>query len=73
MSGGEVTIAVMRVEDEVVVAVRNPLWPLSSARRGQGMALANVRARVDALFAGRGRVEVVRGEDSFEVRLVVPV
>ena len=73
LSGGEVSIAVMRVGNEVVVAVRNPLWPLNSARKGQGMALANVRARVDALFAGRGRVEVVRGEDAFEVRLVVPV
>ena len=72
LSGGEVSIAVMRVGNEVVVAVRNPLWPLNSARKGQGMALANVRARVDALFAGRGRVEVVRGEDAFEVRLVVP-
>ncbi|MEW5838119.1 MAG: histidine kinase [Pseudomonadota bacterium] len=71
--GGEVVISLARVGDEAVVAVKNPLWPLSAVRRGQGMALANVRARVESLFAGRGRLEVLRGETTFEVRLVVPV
>lgn len=72
IGGGEVRISLGREGDGVVVVVRNPRWPLSSAREGQGMALANVRSRVDALFAGNGRVEVLRGEDVFEVRLVVP-
>jgi len=69
--GGEVWIDVSRAvvgsEDEVVVTVRNALVALGERREGAGMALANVRARV---FALGGRLEVVRGEGVFLVRLV---
>jgi len=71
--GGEVLIDVSRAvigsEDEVVVTVRNALVELGARREGAGMALANVRARVVALG---GRLEVVRGEGVFLVRLGVP-
>jgi len=70
--GGEVAIDISRAGDEVVVTVRNALVALGERREGAGMALANVRARLDGLFAQGGRLEVVRGEGVFEVRLVVP-
>lgn len=70
--GGVVEIEVACVDDEVVVSVRNALVTLSPEREGAGMALGNVRARLEGLFAGRGRLDVLRGEGVFEVRLVVP-
>jgi len=70
--GGEVAIDISRAGDEVVVTVRNALVALGERREGAGMALANVRARLEGLFAHGGRLEVVRGEGVFEVRLVVP-
>ena len=69
---GVVEIEVACEGDEVVVSVRNALVTLSPGREGAGMALGNVRARLQGLFAGRGRLEVLRGEGVFEVRLVVP-
>jgi len=73
--GGEVLVAVESVEDEVCILVRNSL-PIEALRGaasgGAGMALENVRARLEALLGERGGIEVVRAEDAFEVRLHVP-
>lgn len=72
--GGEVLVAVESVGDEVSILVRNSL-PIEAAKGaasgGAGMALENVRARLEALLGERGRIEVVRAEDAFEVRLHV--
>jgi two-component system sensor histidine kinase AlgZ len=67
--GGKVAIDVSRAGDGVVVMVRNALVELGERREGAGMALGNVRARVESVG---GRLEVVREEGMFEVRLVVP-
>jgi two-component system sensor histidine kinase AlgZ len=70
--GGEVWIDISRAGDEVVVTVRNALVAVGARREGAGMALANVRARLEGLFAKGGRLDVVREEGMFVVRLVVP-
>lgn len=71
--GGTLEIAVSRVGDDgVMVRVSNALLPLASSHSGAGMALSNVRSRVEGVFPGRGRVDVSREDGVFEVRLVVP-
>lgn len=69
-TGGEVVIAVEDQGEWVMVRVSNPL-PASAPAPGHGMGLHNVRARLQALTGGRGRLETLADEGVFEARLVV--
>lgn len=73
--GGEVRITVESLDGWVTLSVHNSYQPELGAHRvstGRGMALNNVRARLDALFGGQGDMQVMRAEDAFEVRLTLP-
>lgn len=72
VEGGEVKVAARRREQLVELTVENPCDPDRPASRGAGVGLANVRARVDALFGHRGRVEVDSRPDRYLVTLLVP-
>lgn len=69
-TGGEVVIAVEDQGERVMIQVTNPL-PASAPAPGHGMGLHNVRARLQALTGGRGRLETLAYEGVFEARLVV--
>lgn len=75
-SGGEVLIAVEAVEGAGVrIRVRNSVPPDAAAETGTGgcgMALENVRARLEALFGARGGLAFMREGGAFEVCLSVP-
>ncbi|MEW6764315.1 MAG: histidine kinase [Pseudomonadota bacterium] len=73
--GGDIEIIVESIGAEVRVRVRNSVEQESAARvesGGHGMALGNVRARLEGLTEGRGRLEITRGERSFEACVSVP-
>lgn len=72
VEGGTIRIEAHRRGDALVVEVENPRDPEAPPRRGQGLGLENVRARLDALDRRRTRVDVDRSPDRFRVTLTLP-
>ncbi len=74
--GGTVEIVVQALQDKVQIIVRNSLPSMAQAgdvAEGFGMALENVRARLDALLGASGGLEVEQGEGVFEVWVSAPL
>jgi hypothetical protein len=72
VEGGTIRIEAHRRGDALVVEVENPRDPEAPPRRGQGLGLENVRARLDALDRRRPRVDVDRSPDRFRVTVTLP-
>jgi two-component system sensor histidine kinase AlgZ len=72
VEGGEVTIAAARVGEHLELVIDNPCDPDRPASRGAGVGLGNVRARIEALFGHRARVDVEALDESYRVRLLLP-
>ena len=72
VEGGEVTIAAARRDGHLELVVENPCDPDRPASRGAGVGLANVRARIEALFGHRARVDVEALPESYRVRILLP-
>jgi two-component system, LytTR family, sensor histidine kinase AlgZ len=72
--GGTVTVC-GRVEDgDLVLEVSNPVAPAArSSRRGNRMALDNIRQRLTLAFPGRSSVDVQEGDGTYRVRLRFPL
>jgi len=72
LEGGTVRIAAVRHEGSLVIEVENDADPDAPSRRGEGVGLANVRRRLDALDARAARIDVRRIADQFRVTLTLP-
>jgi two-component system sensor histidine kinase AlgZ len=74
-SGGTVTISGHTGEDCFVLRVDNPLpeQPGINRDRGNGVALDNIRARLQQRFEGRATMELIRCEGTFRVELSIPI
>ncbi len=72
IEGGEVRVRARRRDEWLELAVENPCDPDRPSSRGAGVGLANVRARLEALFGHRVRVDVEGGPDRFRVALLLP-
>ena len=72
VEGGELTIAAARVGEHLELVIENPCDPDRPASRGAGVGLGNVRARLEALFGHRARVDVEALDESYRVRLLLP-
>lgn len=73
-AGGEIVVEGSGADGMVTLAVRNPL-PLDSAavaRAGHGLALANIRERLELMYGARAEVQSGRQGDEFVVRLRFP-
>ncbi|MEO8671271.1 MAG: histidine kinase [Tahibacter sp.] len=71
--GGQLSVVGECVDGIIRIRVSNPR-PARDARApgGNGMALANIRARVEYHFGDRGGLDVEPGEESYECTLRVP-
>ncbi len=58
VEGGEVTVRAHKREGLLELIVENPCDPERPPSRGAGVGLANVRSRIDTLFAHRASVDV---------------
>lgn len=72
VEGGEVTILAVRQGEHLELVIENPCDPDRPASRGAGVGLANVRARIDALFGHRARVDIEALPETHRVRLMLP-
>jgi len=74
-SGGTVTISGGADGDEIEISVSNPtVAPTGEAsRRGNRIAVLNIRERLGLAFAGRGSLEIEQTDSSYTVRLRFPL
>lgn len=71
--GGAVRVIVRCEAGVLVASVHNPLPPQAADSSGHQVALANIRARLDALYGAAGKLEVFPQLEQFHVRLSYPL
>ncbi len=81
--GGVIDIEVKEVKGDIVVKLTNPRLPgdategrhiqMTVRSEGAGIALSNIRARLEAYYGERARLRVVKGETDFTVVLRYPL
>ena len=75
--GGTVTIAIKRVEKDIVIKITNPYLlgeaaVSQSKSEGAGIALSNIRSRLEASYGRRAYLRVVKGETDFNAIVRYP-
>jgi two-component system sensor histidine kinase AlgZ len=73
--GGTVQIGGRCANGMIEISVLNPVDPAAGddAHRGNRIAVANIRERLELAFNGRGSLEVARASDSYQVSMRFPV
>lgn len=71
--GACVTVEAFRDDDHLVLFVRNPLPPSEAATHGHGLALANLRERLDLHYDAEARLRVYESEGEFVVQVRLPI
>ncbi len=73
--GGTVEVRIVENDRRLELSVRNPVAPPSAAgqRRGNSMALNNIRHRLAAHFGKAGQLSTECANGEFTARIVVPV
>ncbi len=72
VEGGEVTVRAHRREGLLELIIENPCDPERPPSRGAGVGLANVRSRIETLFAHRASVDVIAQPTWFRVAILLP-
>jgi two-component system sensor histidine kinase AlgZ len=70
--GGTVSVVGTVADGMTEILVANPYAPNAVRSRGHGMALANIRSRIEYHFGDRGSLDVAATSDRFECRLRIP-
>ncbi len=73
VEGGEIRLRGRRREGRLELELENPCDPERPASRGAGVGVANVRSRLEALFAHRASLEVEATPERYLVRLLLPI
>ncbi|MCS6810637.1 MAG: histidine kinase [Tepidimonas sp.] len=71
--GACVTVEAFGDDDHLVLFVRNPLPPPGAVTRGHGLALANLRERLELLYGGAARLHTYESEGEFVAQVRVPL
>lgn len=72
LSGGTIIIQAQRLQDQLQLMVENPIDPETQTKKGTGLGIRNVRARLEKLYNHSARVDVVKTDSSFRVTLSIP-
>ncbi|MCL2345394.1 MAG: histidine kinase [Desulfobulbus sp.] len=71
-AGGVVRIAITRRDDALCIAIGNPVGGATARAEGNRMALANIRERLALYYDLEARLDIERGVDAWETRIVLP-
>jgi two-component system sensor histidine kinase AlgZ len=69
---GIIQLNVFRVRDEVHIDIRNPLFNHTPLRRGNGMALDNVRERLLLYYDAEANLSINSGNDYYQIHITLP-
>lgn len=72
VEGGAVGVAARREGAKLTIEVTNPRDPERPRGTGEGVGLANVKARLSTLYPGSSRLEVEDSPDRYRAVLVLP-
>ncbi len=72
LSGGTVLIQTKRQNEQLLLMVENPIDPEPQTKKGTGLGIRNVRARLEKLYNHTARVDVVKTDSYFRVTLSIP-
>jgi hypothetical protein len=72
IEGGVVRITARRTGDRLEISVENPRDPDAGSARGEGLGLANVRERLEALDPTNAKLDVQAGRDFFRATALLP-
>jgi histidine kinase len=72
VEGGTIRLAARRDPAGVTVRIGNPRDPERPAGRGEGVGLANVRGRLEAMHGEGARIDVSAAPSLYEVSLFIP-
>jgi len=67
-----VRIAITRRDDALCIAIGNPVGGATARAEGNRMALANIRERLALYYDLEARLDIERGVDAWETRIVLP-
>ncbi len=73
LDGGTVVISVKAIGSQCQIRVRNPVGDTRQAsNRGNGMALDNIRHRLEAHYGAKGSLQVTATANFYEVNMLFP-
>ena len=72
MEGGIVKVSVDVIDGKVQIHITNPLPKDTSSKSGHGVALGNIRSRLEAYYGVFGRLEAALDDDQYHIDLVFP-
>lgn len=70
--GGEIAVYGRAEGDNIVITIGNPIAPEGAARPGHGMALDNIRERLNLAFGGRASLVTSQDSERFYAVLSFP-
>ncbi|MDD2741971.1 MAG: histidine kinase [Rhodocyclaceae bacterium] len=71
-AGGEVLVRVVRQGDQLHLLIANPTCGQTPRAVGNQMALANIRERLALYYDLEARLDIVAGDETYEVRIILP-
>ncbi|MGO2371307.1 MAG: sensor histidine kinase [Pseudoalteromonas prydzensis] len=73
LTGATIYVELHITKRSLVILVENPISTEQQKRPGNGMALDNIRQRLDLYYQGRAKLTVTTRGDVFRVKLVLPL
>ncbi len=71
--GGVVIVSGQRVDDDLRIAIRNPVAPDQTRKKGGNkMAMANIRQRFELAYGNRATVDIQETDSDYSVQLQFP-
>ena len=71
--GGVVKVSGRRVDDDLRIAIRNPVAPGQARKKGGNqMAMANIRQRFELAYGNRATVDIQETDSNYSVKLQFP-
>jgi two-component system, LytTR family, sensor histidine kinase AlgZ len=72
-AGGEIHVSTLRKGDQLLILVRNPMASANPDRKGNGMALDNIRERLNLHFDAEARLTHYTAGNEFIVQIEIPL